>query len=143
MTGRLLAIDPGTKRMGYAISDEMGMLARPLEVWKKKSREADLQHLVELIQSYEVKTLVVGVPYRLDGSESIMTQKAKAFVEEIRKALPQMEIVERDEALTTWQAEEILREKGVSLSKKKTLVDAYAAAVLLQEVLEERGARLS
>lgn len=143
MTGRLLAIDPGTKRMGYAISDEMGVLARPLEVWKKKSREADLQHLVELISSYEVKTLVVGVPYRLDGSESIMTQKAKAFVEEIRKALPQMEIVERDEALTTWQAEEILREKGVSLSKKKTLVDAYAAAVLLQEVLEERSARLS
>ncbi len=143
MTGRLLAIDPGTKRMGYAISDEMGVLARPLEVWKKKGREADLQHLLELIESYEVQVLVIGVPYRLDGSESHMTLKAKAFVEEIRAALPQMEIMERDEALTTWQAEEILREKGVSLSKKKTLVDAYAAAVLLQEVLEERGARLS
>lgn len=135
--GRLLGIDPGTKRIGYALSDDLRWTARPLEVWKRKSLEEDLAHLRGLIEEHEVTGLVCGIPYTLEGKVSRSTERARAFLEAVRAAFPKMEIRERDEALTTWEAEERMRELG--LEPKRGLVDAYAAAVILQEELEEAG----
>lgn len=132
--GRLLGIDPGTKRIGYALSDDMRWTARPLEVWTRKSLEEDLAHLRSLIEAHEVTGIVCGVPYSLEGRATRSTERAKAFLEAVRGAFPGMEIRERDEALTTWEAEQRMRELG--LEPKKGLIDAYAAAVILKEALE-------
>lgn len=136
--GRVLAIDPGTKRIGYALSDDLQHLASPLEVWRRAGLDADLAHLRALVETHEVRELLVGVPYRLDGSESASTARALAFLEEVVAAFPELPVHTRDEGLTTWEAERRLEAQGVPPKKRKERVDAYAAAVLLEEELEAR-----
>ena len=136
--GRILAIDPGTKRIGYALSDELQLIARPLEVWTRRGREADLAHLRQLVVRYEVVEVLVGVPYRLDGSSSPATERAEAFKDAVAAALPECPVRVRDEALTTWAADERLREHGVHWRDRKGKRDAYAAAALLEEELGHR-----
>jgi putative Holliday junction resolvase len=138
--GRSLGIDPGTKRIGIAISDELGFLARPLEVWpRKKVVGEDVAHVLALIAEHEIVRVVIGVPHRLDGTRGSAAERALVLVEAIRAALPShVELVERDEALTTWEAESFLKERGYSPKARKTLIDAYAAAVILQEELDAR-----
>ena len=133
MNGRLLGIDPGTKRIGYALSDDMQWTVRPLEVWKRRSIEEDLAHVKALIEEHEVVAIVVGVPYSLEGRETESTLRAKEFIASLRGAVS-IEIRERDEALTTWEAEEWMKAAGIPIDRK--LVDAYAAAVILQEEID-------
>ncbi len=132
--GRVLGIDPGTKRIGFAISDDMRWNARPLSVWKRRTIEEDVAHVRALIEEHEVIGVVVGVPYSLEGNETESTARARAFLDALRAALPELPIRERDEALTTWAATERMRELGIE--PKRELVDAYAAAVILQEELD-------
>jgi putative Holliday junction resolvase len=134
--GRILGIDPGTKRIGFALSDDLRWTAQPLEVWKRRSVAEDVAHVIALIEAHEVIGVVVGVPYRLDGGESDSTKRAKALIEALRAKITSVPIVERDEALTTWEAEERMRERG--LEPKRELIDAYAAAVILQEELDAK-----
>lgn len=143
MEGRSLGIDPGTKRIGIAISDELGFLSRPLEVWpRKKIVGEDVAHVLALIAEHEIKRVVIGVPHRLDGTRGSAAERAMVLVDAIRAALPpNVELVERDEALTTWEAESFLKERGYSPKERKTLIDAYAAAVILQEDLDARAVR--
>lgn len=138
--GRSLGIDPGTKRIGIAISDELGMLARPLEVWaRRKVLEEDVAHIRALVAEHEVRRVVIGVPRRLDGSIGPAATRALEFVAAVRAGLdPSIEVVERDEALTTWEAESALKERGVSWQERRELIDAFAAAVILQEDLDAR-----
>lgn len=136
--GRTLGIDPGTKRIGFALSDELGFLASPLEVWTRRGLAADLAHIVELVRTHDVKRIVVGVAYRLDGSAGKAAESAKAFLEAVAAALPGCPVEERDEALTTWEAEEGLKARGLGPLERRGLIDAYAAAVILQEALDAR-----
>jgi putative Holliday junction resolvase len=143
--GRSLGIDPGTKRIGIAISDELGMLARPLEVWaRKKAIAEDVAHVVALVREHEIVRVVVGVPHRLDGTKGTAAERASVLLVAIREALPpEVEVVERDEALSTWEAETWLKERGISDWKaRREFVDAYAAAVILQEDLDLRTGRI-
>ncbi|MFO0727330.1 MAG: Holliday junction resolvase RuvX [Myxococcota bacterium] len=137
LVGRALGVDYGTKRIGYALSDEMGWAAEPLEVWTKKSLEEDLVHLVALVTGHEVRRVVIGVPNRLDGTEGPEAKRALEWAEAVRAVSP-VPIETRDEALTTWAAEERMRERGLSPKDRKKWVDAYAAAVILQEDLDAR-----
>ena len=136
--GRILAVDPGTKRIGYALSDDLQLMARPHEVWSRRGLTEDLQHIRELVDEFEVVEILVGLPLRLDGSESPSTARARALAEAIRAALPEMTVGMRDEALTTWEAEQQLIAEGVPPAARKAKVDAYAAAALLAEELEVR-----
>lgn len=138
---RLLAVDPGTVRIGLAISDEMGWTARPLEVRKVKGLEADLEYLKRKVEELDVGEVIVGVPYSLDGGETWSTEKAKRFAHALREALAEIgvPVTEHDEALTTWEAEEKLKAKGLTPQQRRKTIDAHAAAVLLQEVLDVRG----
>ncbi|MEQ8981770.1 MAG: Holliday junction resolvase RuvX [Deltaproteobacteria bacterium] len=132
-------MDPGTKRIGLALSDDMQWTARPFEVWPSKGTDADVAHVFEVVRANEVGEIVVGVPYRLDGTPSRSTEKALAFVAALRAAAPEgMPVTERDEALTTWAAEERLKERGMLPRDRRKLIDAFAAAVILQELLDER-----
>ena len=137
MKGRELGIDPGTKRIGFALSDELGLLASPLEVWKRRSLPEDIAHIAGLVREHEVKRVVVGVPYRLDGSTGAQAEKSLAFIALLRAAITDVPIVERDEALTTWEAERRLEERGMGPRERRGMIDAYAAAVILQEALDE------
>jgi putative Holliday junction resolvase len=141
---RSLGVDYGSKRIGFAISDEMGWGASPLEVWPRRTDEEDVAHVVELVARHEVARVVIGVPRRLDGTEGREAERALAFVTVVRAALPAgVEVDTRDEALTTWEAERLLAERGVKLKprERKRLIDACAAAVILQEDLDARGRR--
>ncbi len=137
--GRVLGIDPGTKRLGFALSDDLRWTVRPLEVWTRRSLEQDLAHIAALIEKHEIVELVVGVPLCLDGKESRSTHKARAFAEAIRGRFPDMAVAERDEALTTWQAERMLQERGLLPQDRRKHTDAFAAAVILQEELDARS----
>ena len=132
-----MAVDPGTKRMGLALSDDLQMLARPLEVWACQSKKADVRRVVDLVREHEVQEVVIGVPYPLEGAETASTERARAFYRAVKGALgASVRVTERDEALTSWVAEGLLAARGRASSSSE--VDAMAAAVLLQEVLDER-----
>lgn len=139
---RILAVDPGTARIGLALSDDMHWTARPYEVRKVKGLAADLEYLLRKVSELDIGEVIVGVPYTLDGGESHSTRKAKAFAAALREALAETDVpvTEHDEALTTWEADEKLKAKGLSPQQRRKMIDAHAAAVLLQEVLDQRGA---
>lgn len=138
---RILAVDPGTVRIGLALSDDMLWTARPLEVRKVKGVDSDVAYLVTKAKELDVREVIIGVPYRLDGSESRSTQKAKAFGAALKVGLAPtgIPLTEHDEALTTWEADEQLKAKGLGPQERRKVIDAHAAAVLLQEVLDQRG----
>lgn len=136
--GRALGIDFGTRRIGYAVSDELGWVAEPLEVWARRGLELDLAHLLELCARHEIRRIVIGMPYHLDGRKGESAERAEAFVETVRRALPAIPTETIDEALTSWEADERLKARRIKPEDRKRLRDAYAAAVLLQEYLDTR-----
>ena len=139
-TGRILALDPGTRRIGVAVSDDFRWMARPLEVIRRVSKGLDqaVARVATLIEDHEVTELVIGIPYRLDGSASASTEMAFELRDALEKAFATLPVTPRDETLTSWEAEQILAERGIKGRDQKGLVDAFAAAVILQELLDER-----
>jgi len=130
---RTLALDLGNRRIGVAISDTLGMFARPLEVFERTSRVADFAHIQALIDADEVQSVVAGLPLNMDGTEG----KQAAWVRDYAAALGEassMPIILWDERLTTEEAKDILRAQGKTPSKD--WIDAVAAAVILQSYLD-------
>ncbi len=137
--GRSLAVDHGARRSGLALSDDMGWGARPLEVCEGGDA-AVIDRIRTLVAEHEVRRLVVGVPYRDDGSVGTQAEAALAFVELLRTALPSLELVTRDEGHTSEEADRAMTARGIKDPKqRKRWRDAYAAAVILQEDLDARG----
>ena len=136
---RWLAIDHGTKKIGLAFSDELEILASPFEVWPQEG-ERTLDRLVRLCKEEGVQALAVGLPRHKDGAESATAPAARAFGETLarRTGLP-LRLV--NEHLSSAEAERLLRERGVKTEKRKLLLDAAAAAVILSELLEDRRAK--
>lgn len=133
---RWLAIDHGTKKIGLAFSDELEILASPFAVWPQEE-ERTLERLARLCREEGVQALAVGLPRHKDGAESATAPAARAFGEALaaRTGLP-LRLV--NEHLSTAEAERLLRERGVKPEKRKAMLDAAAAAVILSELLEER-----
>ncbi len=137
--GRILAIDFGTKRIGFALSDELGWSAAPLSVWRRATFEEDLEHVRALVSEHDVAELVVGLPYRMDGSEGTSAARAQVFIEALRGAFADWPLHTPDETLTTFEAEERMRQLGLKPAEAKAQVDAFAALVILEEFLRARG----
>lgn len=137
LPGAILAIDPGTKRVGFAVSDGLRLGGTPLEVWTRRDLEQDLRRVETLVESYEVVEILVGLPLRQDGSDSASTVRARAFAEAVADRLPGLPVRTRDETLTTWAAEERMTELGIPRRDWKSKVDAFAALILLEEDLIE------
>ena len=133
---RWLAIDHGTKKIGLAFSDELEILASPFEVWPQEE-ERTLDRLARLCQEEGVQALAVGLPRHKDGAESATAPAARAFGEALarRTGLPLCLV---NEHLSSAEAERLLRERGIKPEKRKLLLDAAAAAVILSELLEDR-----
>jgi putative Holliday junction resolvase len=132
---RVAAIDYGKVRVGVAVSDELGMLAHPRPYLDGKSLKLLLQALVELAKQEGIGHFLVGLPRRLDGSDSPSTRRARQFARALYEAsaLP-VELI--DEWLSTRQAQSQLREQGVDAKSSREKIDSAAAAVLLQSWLD-------
>jgi putative Holliday junction resolvase len=132
---RILALDPGTKRIGIAISDELKLIAQPLEFVPAEPFADFLARLKQLIQEKEVELILVGMPRNMDGTYGPAAARVQDFVTELKKAIP-LRIKKWDERLTTAQANRVLIDANVRRDKRKEKVDKMAAAILLQSYLE-------
>jgi len=132
---RVLGIDHGTKRIGLAISDEMGMIAQPLEFVPAEPFGGVLSRLKEIIQEKQVELLLVGMPRNMDGSYGPAALKVQEFVAVLKDALT-IPIKTWDERLTSAQANRFLIQANVRREKRKEKVDKTAAAILLQSYLD-------
>lgn len=132
---RILALDPGTKRIGVALSDELGWTAQPLETFERKSLGVDIAHINELVRRHEVREIVIGMPVQLNGRMGPAAQSVQQFLEALQAAVG-VPVVAWDERLTTKAAEQMLIEADVSRKKRKGAVDRVAAALLLKSYLE-------
>ncbi len=132
---RILAIDHGTVRMGLAVSDELGMLAHPLEALPAEPVPAFLDALKSLIREREVALLLVGLPRNMDGSSGPAVQKVEAFIHLLRETIL-IPVRTWDERLTSLQAHRMLAETGKREKERRGRIDSSAAAVLLQSYLD-------
>lgn len=130
---KILAIDYGRKRIGLAISDELGLTARPLLIMQRKNRREDMRRLAEIVKKYAVAMVIIGLPLHLDGRRGEMAEEAECFAARIGKET-KLPVILRDERLTSWDAEQITKE---SKSGKRLELDSLAAAIILCEYLEE------
>jgi len=132
---RVLAIDHGTVRMGIAISDELKMIAQPLEFIPAEPFSGFIDRIKFLLSEYEVELLLLGMPRNMDGSYGDASIKVKEF-EAILKKSTTIPIKTFDERLTSVQANRALTQGRVKKKKKRKNVDAMAAAILLQSYLD-------
>jgi putative Holliday junction resolvase len=138
MASRILALDHGTKRIGVALSDELGWTAQPLETFERRTLDRDIAHIQDLVRTHDVGQVLLGLPLRLNGEEGPAVQAVHEFVARLGEALP-VPIVTWDERMTTKAAEELLIAADVSRKKRKGIVDRVAAAILLQSYLEAQA----
>ncbi len=136
--GRVLALDLGARRIGLAVSDELGWTAQGLPTLARKNMQADLEALATLIREREVERVIVGNPLRMSGAESTGSQQAASFAEKLRRRTG-VEVEMWDERLTTRQASRVLRESGISIEKRAKAVDRLSAVLLLESYLDHRG----
>jgi putative Holliday junction resolvase len=134
---RVLAVDPGTKRVGLALSDPTGTIAQPLTTIGAEPRGTLAARLAEMAREKDVGKIVVGLPRRMDGSLGPEAKAARRLATELRETsrLP-VELV--DERLTTAAAEKALLEEGVRREKRRASIDRVAAALLLQAHLDRK-----
>jgi putative Holliday junction resolvase len=134
---RILGLDIGSKRIGVAISDELGFTAQGLETLQCKTPDSDLAHIANLVSEYQVTETVVGMPYNMNGTEGPQAQKVRALMERIQEKT-QIPVVEWDERLSTAAADRALLEADMSRSKRRKVVDKIAAVLILQGYLDRQ-----
>jgi len=133
--GRVLALDPGTKRIGVAVSDAMRIVATPLAVIPAAEFAT---RLPELLDEYRPTAIVVGLPVGLSGREGPSAERARAFAAEVA-AISGMDVDVVDERFTTATAESAMIEGGVKRRRRRESVDKVAAAVILRQYLDRSG----
>ncbi|MEI7705612.1 MAG: Holliday junction resolvase RuvX [Deltaproteobacteria bacterium] len=136
---RYLGIDLGRARIGLALADDILRTARPLRAVERRNEKADLDTIGEVAREYEVTRAVVGLPLHMDGTEGGSARMARGFAPRLSAALG-VPVELFDERLSTFEAEDRLRARGVSARDMKGLVDAEAAAVILQGWLDRSAA---
>ncbi len=134
---RILAIDYGARKIGLAVSDELGLTAQGLPTYRRSNKKADLDHFRRLIRQYGVGEIVMGLPLRMSGDEGIQAEKVHAFAEELRGKF-KLPVHLFDERLTSVEANRVLRETEMSIQRRAQVVDRLAAVLILQAFLEFR-----
>lgn len=132
---RILALDHGTKRIGIALSDELKMIAQPLEFVLAEPFADFLKRLKAIIVEKEVELILIGMPRNMDGSYGEAARKVQEFVAVLKEAIT-VPIKTWDERLTSAQANRFLIQADVRRDKRKEKVDKTAAAILLQSYLD-------
>jgi len=131
---RILALDYGERRIGVAVSDELGITAQGLTTLIRKNLKWDMGEITNVVEAYSVDLVVVGYPVRLDGTRGIQCEKVDRFIGVLEKTLT-VPVERWDEGLSTWEAEEVLTEALVKGRKRNAVVDKIAACVILRDYL--------
>ena len=143
--GRILGLDPGERRVGVALSDELGLLASPLCILERRSWAADVARLAELVRAHEAVVVVVGYPKTLRGEVGPQARRAERFAHELRRAVD-VPVRLWDERYSTAEATELLAQGGRRSAGRRRAggrVDDLAAAVILQGYLDARRSSAS
>ncbi|MBD1930022.1 Holliday junction resolvase RuvX [Trichocoleus sp. FACHB-90] len=136
-----LGLDVGKKRVGVAGCDGTGLIATGIATIDRISFERDVEQLQQLVEERQAQVLVVGLPYSMDGTLGFQAKQVQKFAERMAEAL-QLPLEYVDERLTSYEAEELIREEKRSPAHNKALIDRKAAALILQRWLDERRTKL-
>ena len=136
-SGRTISLDVGTRTIGVAVSDELGITANGVCTISRESEKKDLAQLRDIIERYSPCEILVGIPYNQDGSLGSRAKGIKRFSERIRDSLG-LPVKYWDESFSTKTAERTLIEAGMGRKKRKTVIDKMAATVILKEYLLSR-----
>lgn len=131
---KILGLDYGESRIGVAVSDEAGVMAQGLATLARKNRKSDLQALATVIEKQQIERIVLGYPLRIDGTAGIQCEKVRRFAVLLEKTF-HLPVVCWDEAFSTKEAEEMMRQMKVKRNKKREMVDRIAASIILQDYL--------
>ena len=137
--GRILALDLGKRRIGLAVSDELGITAQGIETLERTNLREDLARLAHVVEEKQVSLILIGNPIRMNGSEGRQSDWARQFAQKLG-ARTGCAVKLWDERLTTVEAERVLYQSGVSRQKRKKAVDRLAAVILLESYLAAAAA---
>ena len=137
---RIMGLDLGTRRIGIAVSDELGMTAQPVTTLRRHTAAADLAQLKNLAEAHQVEKWVVGLPLHMNGTEGPEAARARQFGAALESASGRP-VEFFDERLSTRSAERVLLEADMSRKKRRQLIDRLSAVIILQGWLDQRGAR--
>ena len=140
---RALGIDLGEARIGLAISDELGMLAHPLETIAVKDVADPLARIAQIIEREKIGAVVLGMPRNMDGTYGPAAEKASAFAQQLREKIPDSVTVKLwDERLTSVAAQKALHASGRNVKQSRAVIDQVAAQMLLQSWLDAQQFQL-
>ena len=137
---RVLAVDLGTKNIGTAVSDALGLTVRPVETISRSADDRVIARLKVLVDDLEAEAVVVGLPLRMDGTVGDAAAAAMRFVEKLRARL-EVAVFMQDERLTSYEAEQMMIERGFAKSKRRARSDEFAAMIILQDYLSAVNAK--
>jgi len=137
---RLLGIDYGDRKIGLAISDQLGITAQPLISYRRKTKKQDADYFKHVVSEYEIKEVIVGLPLRMDGSSGTRAEKTREFARWLEQTL-NLPVHFWDERLTTKQANKILSQQKVAPKAKKDIEDQISAMIILSTYLESKRAK--
>ncbi len=137
---RILALDVGSKRIGVAVTDPLGITAQGLNTIQRQNKRRDLEALGQVLTKYEVREIVVGLPLRLSGAEGTQSEKMRRFADDLHAHFG-LTVHLWDERWTSTQANRLLRETDLSIKKRGQAVDRMAAVLILQSWLQARAIR--
>ena len=133
---RILGLDLGTKTIGIAISDELGLTAQGLKTIKRKSIRDDLGEILSIIDQFKIEKIVVGLPINMDGTLGRQSEFVFKWIKELQERI-KLPVVTWDERLTTVEASRTLLEADLSRKKRKGVIDKLAAVLILQGYLDQ------
>jgi putative Holliday junction resolvase len=133
---RVLGLDVGSRTIGVAVSDELGVAAHGVTTLTRRGTVKDVVQVQELVRRYQVERVVIGMPYEIDGSVGRRAERVRVLKDALAAA--GLVVDEHDERFSTVEAEEVLLQANVSRAKRKDVIDMMAAQVILQRWLDAR-----
>jgi putative Holliday junction resolvase len=128
---RILGLDVGSKTIGLAVSDPLGITAQGLDTIRRKNKRHDFEQLQRVIEQFEISEIVVGLPLRMSGMEGTQSEKMRAFAVEVERRFS-LPVHLWDERLTSAEANRVLRDSEMSIKRRGEVVDRLAAVLILQ-----------
>lgn len=133
--GRIVALDIGIKRIGVAVCDELQFTSRPVRVLKRLGWKKLLKQIISILDEFDAKALVLGLPYNFDGSESDMSREARRLAQNFSLSLD-IPVFLQDERVSSVDARNLLYEQGFEMKEILKRIDAEAAAIILSDFLD-------
>jgi putative holliday junction resolvase len=136
-SGRIVALDVGTKRFGVAVCDELQFTTRPVRNIERRSWKKLLKEIITILEEFDAKALVLGLPYNTDGTESEMSLEVRRLARNFSLSL-NIPVFLQDERVTSFEAKNLLYQQGFNPKEIVQRVDSEAAAIILSDFLDRK-----